>query len=230
MAAAEKSLKPFYVMFAVILVAGGAFMVRTATSRPEPLSIDAVLPLALGPRGITIGPDSAPVEILEFADFECPYCADFASVQMPDIRQRLLSGGKVRWRFLHFPLNGHAQSPFAHLAAACANEQGRFWEMHDAIYQNQQTWVASRNPLSAMESYAERVGLDRGRYASCISERRAWSQVLSDKSLGDSLHVGGTPTFFINGQQWTGRTNPTADQLITITDSLAARAARGARR
>ena len=220
---AGKSLTPFYVGLGVLAIAGAAFIIRGAGGRQPPLSIDTRAPLAAGPRGITMGSDSAPVEIMEFSDFECPFCGQFARVQMPDVKQRLLSTGKVRWRFVNSPLQGHMKSPYAHLAAACAAEQNRFWEMHDLIYERQEDWVSARDPLKLLAEYATQAGVDRSRYDSCISERRAWGRVLADKALSDSLGVNGTPTFFINGRMWPGRNSPNVDQLLALTDSLIAR-------
>ncbi len=226
---AGKSLTPFYIGLGVLAVAGGAYIVAGTARRGPPLTAETTAPLASGPRGITLGSDSAPVEIMEFSDFECPWCGQFANLQMPDVRQRLLPTGKVRWRFVNFPLVIHQKSPYAHLAAACANEQGRFWEMHDLIYQHQEEWVSSRNPLRMLGDLAAQAGVDKARYESCVSERRSWGRVLADKALGDSLGINGTPTFYINGRLWGGNQSPTVDQLIRIVDSLAAGAPAPAR-
>jgi protein-disulfide isomerase len=226
--AAGRSLTPFYAGLALVAVAGGLVIARSSGQRLPPLTTDTVAPLASGPRGVVLGSDSARVEIMEFSDFECPWCARFAVLAMPDVRQRLLSTGRVRWRFVNFPLQGHAKSPYAHLAAACANEQGRFWEMHDLIYQNQEDWVSSGSFERMIDGYADRSGLDRARYRSCVQERRTWGQVLADKALGDSLGITrGTPTFFVNGRMLND--TPSVDQLVRMVDSIAtARGAAGA--
>ena len=234
--AAGRSLTPFYAGLALVAVAGGLVIARASGQRLPPLTTDTVAPLASGPRGVVLGPDSAKVEVMEFSDFECPWCARFAVLSMPDVRQRLLPTGHVRWRFVNFPLQGHTKSPYAHLAAACAQEQGRFWEMHDLIYQNQEEWVSSGRFERLIDGYADRVGLDRTRYQSCVQERRTWGQVLADTALGASIGLNGTPTFFVNGRRM--RDTPTVDQLVRIVDSIttargatgAARAARAARR
>ena len=216
----KKSLTPFYVVFGIILVGGGLFIASKGMQKgPPPLEMNSVVPVG-GPRGITLGPDSAPVEVVEFSDFQCPFCAQFVTLQMPDVKQRLLGSGNVRWRFVHFPLfEIHPDVGHAHLAAACANEQGRFWEMHDIIYQYQGDWSTRRNPAGDMRNYARQAGVDMGRYDSCVNERRAWGQVLADKAWGDSLRVGGTPTFFVNGRQVEGAT---VDRLVALRDSIIA--------
>lgn len=218
-----RSLTPFYVVLAVLAIGGGALVLRSTLMKPlPPLSLEtAGLPLSTGPRGVTIGSDSAPVELMEFSDFECPWCARYAVLQMPDIKQRLIPDGRLRVRFVHYPLNGHQKSPFAHLAAACGHEQGRFWEMHDLIFENQEEWYRAENPDRFLTGYAERAGLDMDRYRSCVSERRMWNQVLADKALGDSLGISGTPTFYVNGRPIEGTAS--ADQIAAMVDSIAPR-------
>jgi protein-disulfide isomerase len=222
--AAGRPLTPFYVTLAAIAIVGGVLIARSAMTREAPLTADTVVPLASGPRGVVLGSDSAPVELMEFSDFECPWCARYAVLQMPDIRQRIVPTGRLRVRFVHFPLSIHKKSPYAHLAAACANEQGRFWDLTDLIFANQEDWVESANPASVLEGYAQRLGLDMDRYRSCVRERRPWGQVMADKHLGDSLGITATPTFFINGRELAGA--PTADRVLQIVDSVAQ--ARGA--
>ena len=216
----KKSLTPFYVVFGVVAAGGVLLIARGAMQSDPPLNLQTIAPVSTGPRGITIGADSAPVEVIEFSDFQCPFCAQFATLSMPDIQQRLLATGKVRWRFVHYPMEMHPNAPQAHLAGACANEQGRFWEMHDVIYQYQSQWSESRNPQNQMEDYARRIGLDMERYESCVSERRTWGQVVAEKAWGDSLRVGGTPTFFVNGRQLPDV--PSVDRLVAMADSIAA--------
>lgn len=227
MAAAGRSLTPFYVGLGAILVIGGALIARAAMEKgsssaaAQPASVLPTLAALSGPRGVAMGSDSAPVEIAEYSDFQCPYCARFAVLQMPDLRDRLVASGRVRWRFMHFPLDGHPNSPAAHLAAACANEQGKFWQMHDALYQGQGDWSESRNPERMFGDYAERIGLDRSRYGQCVRERRAWPQVLADKARGDSLGVSATPTFFVNGRELPALPTVTYDLLKAKVDSIA---------
>jgi protein-disulfide isomerase len=212
-------MRQFYVVLAVIAVAGGVLIARAASNRSPELTSDTEAPLASGQRGVVMGSDSAKIEVMEFSDFECPWCGRFAVLAMPDVKQRLVATGRVRWRFVHFPLQGHRKSPYAHLAAACANEQGKFWEMHDILYQNQEEWVNGGNLKGIIDGYADGIGLDRPRYRSCVQNRSAWGRVRADKALGDSLGLNGTPTFFINRRLL--NENPSADRLVHIVDSLA---------
>jgi len=227
MAAAGSSMKGFYTALAAVMLGGGIFILSKSMTAKPPLTSETLAPLSTGPRGVVEGSDSARIQIVEFSDFECPFCARFASVQLPDIRSQLLATGKVRWTFMHYPLQGHTKSPIAHLAAACANRQGKFWPMHDMIYQNQSEWVEARNTERALAEYARRIGLDQAQYSQCMDQRAAWGTVLSDKQLGDSLGVNSTPTFYLNGRMMPGV--PSADELVQIADSLGRMAAGSAR-
>jgi protein-disulfide isomerase len=223
MATSGRTLKPFYLGLGVIAIVGAGLIGWQASRRGSsgPSLLPASLPpMALsGERGVAMGSESAPVEIAEYSDFECPYCARFAVLDLPDVKQRLVETGRVRWRFMHFPLDNHAKSPAAHLASACAREQGRFWEMHDLIYQAQDNWVTARRPERVMRQLAERLRLDLDRYDSCVREQRGWADVLGDRRLGDSLGVNATPTLFVNGRPL--RHVPSADQIKAIVDSIA---------
>lgn len=221
---AAGSLKPFYVALGAIAVIGGVLIARQTMGRggAATLSLEPAggPPVAVGPRGVTMGSDSARIEITEFADFECPWCARFAVMTLPDVRRQLVETGRIRWRFVHFPLSIHRASPYAHLAAACANEQSRFWPMSDQIYNDQADWVASRRPDRKLRDIAQRVGLDMSRYDNCIKNQTAWPQVLADKALGDSVGLDGTPTFLVNGH--IVRENlPSSDRWLAIVDSVA---------
>ena len=165
------------------------------------------------------GPSDAWVTLVEFADFECPACARFAILEWPYIQERLLPTGRLKWRFMDFPLQGHANSPAAHLAAGCAAEQGRFFEMMDAIYNRQNEWATEKRPERYMRDYARQVGLDLSRYDACVETRHAQPGVDADYAEGERLGVNATPTFFVNGREWPGIL--VYDQIKAIVDSLA---------
>jgi len=221
--AARGPLRKFYLALGIIAVLGVFLIVRqtngpgrsvTETFRNAPVN-----PLRSGALGHTLGSDSAPVEIVEFADFECPACAHFAILQFPYVRERLVSAGRLKWRFMHFPLQGHANSPRAHLAAACAGEQDRFFEMKGAIFNRQNDWASQRQPERRLRGYAQGLGLDVSRYDSCMETRRAQPQVDAEYAEGERLGVNATPTFFVNGRMWP--TGLDYDRIRAIVDSLA---------
>jgi protein-disulfide isomerase len=143
-----------------------------------------------------LGPENAPVTVVEFSDFQCPYSAR-ASLTLKRLLQ--LYPGRVRWVFKHFPLRIHRDAPLAHEAALAAREQGKFWEMHDLLLSNQR-----RLMREDLMSYARQLGLDLPAFANDLDSRRLRARVLRDTLQGRSLHVDTTPTYFINGKQVIG--------------------------
>jgi len=146
------------------------------------------LPLAGAP---TLGSHDARVAVIEFADFQCPYCAAFAVKTLPYLEKEYVETGKVVFAFRHFPLDGHRLAPKASAAADCAFRQGNFWEMYDALYLNQR---ALDEP--SLTARAEKLGLNQTMFANCLNGVGA-VRVRQDTSSGHDLGLTGTPTFFI---------------------------------
>lgn len=224
--AVRRPMRAFYATLGVVAVLGAFLILRQSRilggsrSVTETLASAPVVPMGnVAATGHVLGPDSAPVEIVEFADFECPSCARFAILEWPYVQERLLPTGRLKWRFMDFPLQGHANSPAAHLAAGCAAEQGRFFEMMDAIYNRQNEWATEKRPERYMRDYARQVGLDLSRYDACVETRHAQPGVDADYAEGERLGVNATPTFFVNGREWPGIL--VYDQIKAIVDSLA---------
>ena len=143
----------------VAVIGLGALSYVASRPRVTARTIDPNLP-ALKAEGYLIGSPTAPLEITEFADFECPGCGQFATLTEPDIRTKLINTGKIRIRYMDFPLPMHRNTWDASLAAACANDQGKFWEMHDAIFQNQDRWngETTSRPRPVLAGLAKGIG------------------------------------------------------------------------
>ena len=199
----------FYWALAVLAVAGvGGLAYKGITGRNrEVVALDANLP-PVRSEGYVVGSASAPVEVIEFADFECPACAQFATLHEPDVRARLVQTGQIRFRFLDLPLVeiGHRNSPTASLAAACANEQGKFWEMHDAIFAVQDRWAtqATSNPRGVIDPLARQVGLDVGRYEQCMDSQKFLANIQAHRRAAEQYRVASTPSFVIGGKVYRG--------------------------
>ncbi|MGA2382273.1 MAG: thioredoxin domain-containing protein [Gemmatimonadales bacterium] len=224
MAEAGRSLKPFYLLLGAIAVVG-AVLIAVFGGGPAMPDLAASsdcqnLPAGAPAKGVALGPDSAKVKIDEYSDFECPWCARFAVLTEPDVRQRLVPTGRVRWRYMNFPLDGHPNSPAAHLVAACALEQGKFWQMHDALYMGQSDWTEARNPMRLFLQYANRIGLNTDSLRACVTAKRPWPEIQAEKCEGIRLGVGGTPAFFVNGHPLSDI--PVYDDLVKIVDSITA--------
>jgi protein-disulfide isomerase len=204
---AASNLKGFYIGLGVIAVigVGAIFYARAAAPAPGPRSVQEI-PAAdstdtTTAPGYVLGSETAKLEIIEYADFECPACQQFAVLTMPDIRDRYINTGVVRWRFQDFPLYGlHKKTTFAHQGAACANEQGRFWEMHDQLYFNQGKWVPAGNSAKVVRELAKAAGVDLAKYDSCIDAGGFQKRIDASARRGNALGVGSTPTFIVNGQ------------------------------
>ena len=171
-------------------------------SRPKAVAtrLDPSLP-AIKSEGYVIGSASAPVEVIEFADFECPACGQFATLTEPDVRTRLVNTGQVRFRFMDFPLSMHKNTWDASLAAACANDQGKFWEMHDALFANQDRWTGETTgrPRGPIGKLAKGLGLDMTKYDGCMDAETHRGKVQSHLTAGEKRGVQSTPTFVFNG-------------------------------
>ncbi len=203
--ARKRDNRKFYMTLGAIAIAGAA-IVGYAATRPSgaetPTTIDPAL-LAVGvPQGFVMGSPDAPVEIVEYGDFECGWCAQFATVTEPDVRQRLVQTGKARFRFVDFPLSIHRNTMSAHLSAGCAADQNKFWEMHDRIFQGQNEWnaAATSNPKKVLAGYAKELGLDEDAWESCFDDRKHMARIQASMAEGGRLRVSSTPTFIINGR------------------------------
>lgn len=144
------------------------------------------------------GPADARITIVEYSDFQCPYCKMFYENTYIRLRQRY--GDQVRFVFRDFPLDSiHPQARPAAEAAQCAHEQGKFWEYHDVIFANQQ----ALQPQD-LKRYAQQLGLDTEKFNNCVDTRKYQASVEADFQDGVRRNVTGTPTFFINGQVLVG--------------------------
>jgi protein-disulfide isomerase len=141
------------------------------------------------------GDKNAPVTIIEFSDFECPFCGRWFTQTYPQLKSEYIDTGKVRLVYRDFPLGFHPNAQKAAEAAECADEQGKFWEMHDKIFANQQA-IAVAN----LKQYAKDLGLDSSKFDSCLDSDKYASEVQKDYQDGTAAGVSGTPSFFINGQ------------------------------
>ena len=143
------------------------------------------------------GNPDAPVTLEEFGDFQCPPCGKFS-----EFVEELLKEYNPRLRlvFRNFPLSGHEHAREAALAAEAAGLQGKFWEMHDTLYREQDTWSKASNVRELFESYAGTIGLDVDQFKKDMDGDKARERVDSDRALADFLGVKATPTLFINNR------------------------------
>jgi len=142
------------------------------------------------------GPENAAIEIVEFSDFQCPFCGRVT----PTLKQvEETYGEKVRIVFKHLPLSIHAKAPAAHAAAEAAHRQGKFWEMHDLIFANQREMSPEK-----YREYAEQLGLNLDQFDRDFADPAIKKKVDADAQEASTLLVRGTPGFFINGRFLSG--------------------------
>jgi protein-disulfide isomerase len=221
MAATPTGMKRFYAILVGLAVLGlGAL--GFLMSRPRVTSIPANVTVqpsdTAGFHGYVKGSESAPVEITEYADYQCPFCQTFATLQMPTIEERLIRTGRVRWRYRDFPLQQHEFARLAAHAAACGDEQGKYWEMHDRIYEGQAEWAAG-DAADHFHDYARAIGLDRGRYDECMQSGKYAGRIQASVEEGARAGVSSTPTLLVGGRLYQGRID--SDAIRRLVDSLA---------
>lgn len=141
------------------------------------------------------------VKIVEFADFQCPACA-----AAEPIVESLLAQypGKIDFEFRHFPLPGHRNAVMAAEAAEAAREQGKFDEMKHELYEKQNSWAESADPLQVFLQFAESLGLDREKFITALESRKFREKIESSFQEGSRLGINATPTFFVNGKKLVG--------------------------
>lgn len=202
------SNRAFYLLIAAVAIAGIGWLTYQSTRSKNAVQvseIDSTLP-KVESQGYVLGSPMAKLEITEFGDFECPACGQFATLTEPDIRKNFVSTGEVRWRFIDFPLSVHRNTWQASRAAACADEQGRFWEYHDLLYQDQDQWngEATDNPDKLMKKYAQQLGLNTSQFDECVDTKKYQAKIQAHYQLAVNRKVNETPTFIIGSQQIAG--------------------------
>lgn len=153
----------------------------------------------------SVGDDDAPVVIVEFTDYQCPYCSRHFLQTYPQIKAEYVDTGKVRYVFMDFPLSSiHPQAQVAAEAARCAGDQGAYLTMHDMLFARQQEWSGRNDVAELFSGYVGELGLDTAAFDECLQSGRQESAVLDDLERGAALGINGTPAFFINGHFLSG--------------------------
>ncbi len=227
MAATPVGMKRFYAILVGVAVLGLGVL-GYLLAKPATVSIPANVTVkpsdTAGFHGYVKGSATAPVEITEFADYQCPFCQTFATLQMPTIEQRLIDTGRLRWRYRDFPLQQHSFSRLAAHSAACADEQGKYWAQHQRIYEGQAEWAAARDAAGIFRRYAKENGLDLTRYDDCMATGRFAGRIQASYEEGVRLGVSSTPTLLVGGRLYQGRFD--SDAITRLVDSLAPHATR----
>ena len=220
---AARSMKrflPFIIIAFVglVTVGGGAFIYRAktqsanATGKTTPAEEDA------GDSSLHVrGPRSAPVTLEIYGDFQCPPCAT-SSIAIDELQKQY--AGKMRVVFHEFPLEMHQHAMEAAMAAEAAGIQGKFWEMHDMLYQHQSDWSKLSNVRNLFESYADSIKIDVARFRADCQAADLRARIMVDGKFGEARGVKNTPTIFVNGTL--GKAPFTKDRLREAIDGALA--------
>lgn len=168
----------------------------------------------------TLGAGNKGVTIVEYGDFQCPSCAGYYPI-LKEVKEKY--GDDIKFQFSHFPLTQiHQNAMAAHRAAEAAAKQGKFWEMHDLLYERQQLWAQSNNAAQIMEDYATELALNVEQFKTDYQSSAVNDIINADLAAGKNLDVTGTPTFFINGQK-VENPEPNIDAFSKLIDEAIAK-------
>jgi protein-disulfide isomerase len=219
------SSRRFYIGLAVVAVAGVVLLSLTMSKAKPAPAVTRVNVMPAKAEGYLLGDSTAPVQIMEFADFECPACGNFAVITEPDVRKRLIDTKEASLRFFDFPLPMHKNTMAASNAAACAADQGKFWAMHDSLFYNQPEWngEATSNPGKVFARFARGLGLNMDEWQKCFDEQKHQDRILGNQQEGERRKVMQTPTFIIGDRMIPGSLS--FDQFKAYVDSARAESA-----
>lgn len=211
---------PFAILVAAAMISGSilysGFGASTTATISDAKANDAQVaaPVAeikdpgvlLSGKDAVLGSNSAPVTIVEFSDFQCPFCRSFFEGAYAQIKKDYIDTGKVKVAFRHYPLPFHSAARPSALAAECAAEQGKFWQLHDKMFLEQAkkgTGTISYG-TTELKQWAAEIGLTASKFNSCLDNSKYASKVDADIADGAKYGVSGTPSFFVNGKQLVG--------------------------
>jgi protein-disulfide isomerase len=166
------------------------------------------------------GSATAPVWVIEVSDFQCPYCKQWHEQTYHQLRDEFVRTGKVRLAYVNFPLAQHVHARPAAEAAMCAGAQGKFWEMHDALFENQAKWQSLPSSTSYFESLARDIGVDVARWRQCIQSGKMKGWINADHDRAQKAGVASTPTFIIGNRMFLGA-QPIENLRAAIDSALA---------
>ncbi len=146
------------------------------------------------------GNQEAPITIIEFSDFQCPFCARFHVQTLPLLLENYIDSGKVKLVYRDFPIqNIHPNAMPAAVAAECANEQGKYWKYHDKLFENQNQWakVETTKAIGIFSQYSIEIGLDKEQFEACLTSGKYVDEIRNDLNDGREYGITGTPGFFV---------------------------------
>jgi protein-disulfide isomerase len=189
---------------AITAIMAGESIVEEAPEPADPGALPTPVPIALDDAAATLGSPDANVTIVEFTDYQCPFCARHSMQTMPSIIGELIETGRVYYVIKDLPLDMHPVAPLAATAARCAGEQDAYWEMHDVLFEQQQVWSQANDPAGIMANIATELDLNRTDFVACLESGKYDEVIEANKREAISYGMTGTPGFFIDGYPLSG--------------------------
>jgi len=150
------------------------------------------------------GSSTAPIWVIEVSDFQCPFCKQWHDETYKKLRDEFVRTGKIRLAYINFPLNQHVNAWPAAETAMCAGAQGKFWEMHDALFVNQKKWEELPSPALFFDSLARAAGINVPRWQQCVQSGKMKPWIQADYDRAQAAGAASTPTFIIGDRMLTG--------------------------
>src|SRR3989344_2407900 len=220
----NKLFLPSAILIAAVLISGTLLYTRSGADNPQVAAIgkdQKKVEVSIDDDAF-LGDKSSPVKIIEFSDFQCPFCRKFWKETLPQIKKDYLLTGKAKLVYRDFPLTQlHPGATPAAEGAECAEEQGKFWEMHDAIFEEQEKQGSGTIQFTAdgVKKWAAKIGLNSAKFNQCLDSGKYKQEVDKDLADGSAAGVTGTPAIFVNGRLIVGA-QPSAAFKAVIDEEL----------
>ncbi len=188
---------------------------------------DDLPPPSYDPAGVdddaVLGSADAPVTIIEFTDYQCPFCSRHYQQTFGRIKSEYVDTGKVKYVVRDFALGFHPHAQKAAEATECADDQDKFWEMHSALFTKQQDWASAGDAVSLFKQYAAEMGMNASTFDSCLDSGTYAEEVRQDMADGQAAGIGGTPGFWVIGPDGEGELISGAYPYETFRDAIEAK-------
>ena len=188
-----------WAIIAVVVIGSIFGIVKLASKSQTPGSDNLAITIsAINDNENIKGDKEALATLIEYSDFQCPACGSYYPI-LKKVTEDL--SAKVRFAYRHFPLPQHKNAKLAATVAEAAGKQGKFWEMHDLIFQNQSDWSEEKNAAILFAKYAQDIGLDLARFQTDVASDDIKAKIENDYKSGVKAGVDSTPSFFLNGKK-----------------------------
>lgn len=205
----------FAILLIIIVIIGGVIFVNKSkhntTASPESAQL----------TNLTTGKGTTGVTLIEYGDFQCPVCGSYYPIVKQVVEKY---GDKITFQFRNFPLSEiHQNAVLAARAALAADKQGKFWEYHDMLYENQTAWSSSKTASSIFEDYAQQLGLNVDQFKTDMASSEVNAQIQADRAEAQRLGFTGTPTFVLDGQKLDPSPTTVSDFVTKIDEAIKAK-------